>query len=370
MVFRVFMGSALLATLLCAKSASAEYTTSLTTFLQTKSFEITGRYYTHDFDGNGAIDRSDWVYVGSNALAYQLMGNTPSSIDPFGWKALEAVPSAIDTNNPQGYFIKIDFPTDISEGNGAFSWLYVTSAGAVYKLMGATSEYNFDYLDSDGDGIADALSTLQSSKTQEAFTFETTETTQASSSSSSANTIEAITSNRCEDSLNSTYQGKSYSYTIVSGYTGNVGFDCKFYSEFSWFLSNVEMLEIADIVQTRSYEGTVEGKQVLGSDTIYYKKGESHYNYTVEGESASCADYYTPFDFPLFVTDSEDLSSIFDQEGEPNMDGAFKTTCPEDSIIKDEEPSSQDIKAYTNYTITDVEGKVHKVYQEGHIVIK
>ncbi|BCD61525.1 hypothetical protein NitYY0826_C0380 [Nitratiruptor sp. YY08-26] len=130
------------------------YKNALYNYLQSHQLKINGKFYKYDFEHDGKIDANDWLYVASNEESYRLMGNTPSSKDPFGWQKVTINPQGA----PDGYFIYLkDFSLDKEEqGTDAFSWVYVSN-NKVYKLMGATQDHQFRYLDLNGDGSADPL---------------------------------------------------------------------------------------------------------------------------------------------------------------------------------------------------------------------
>gem|GEM_PF-1064501 len=147
---------------LYAVQPSPGYVDSLVNYLKGKSFTVDGKYFTYDFNKNNVIDYNDWIYIAKNNEIYRLLGKTPTEQDPFGWQPLSNLPADLDTNKPAGYFIFINMPLDKElTGTNAFSWVYVpneTDDG--YKLMGATPNHRFDYLDIDGDNTPDPIPNL------------------------------------------------------------------------------------------------------------------------------------------------------------------------------------------------------------------
>ncbi len=131
------------------------YYDALYCFILSKQWDIDGKFYQYDFEKNG-YDYNDWLYLTKDGRAYRLLGVEPTSNNAFGWQALESVPS--DITKEAGYFINLRFSGD---RDSRFSWLYVSTDGRVYKLMGADSNHFFVYADVDGDGRADALPNLK-----------------------------------------------------------------------------------------------------------------------------------------------------------------------------------------------------------------
>ncbi len=176
-------------TLALAMSAPRGYVETLQHCLANKTYQINGKFYAYDFEHDGAIDPNDWLYISTKTgKAYRLMGRTPTDNDVFGWLPLTQIPQDIDVNNPSGYFIYINFPQDMELFHtNAFSWVYVTDE-KVYKLMGATAQHTFDYLDIDGDGTPDPLPGIVPFIQGENVTFTTIPPTVTNPSSESSMT--------------------------------------------------------------------------------------------------------------------------------------------------------------------------------------
>ncbi len=150
---RLLIGSIATASALLAATASNIYINELVNYLTSKPFKVDGKFYRYDFNKDGTIAYNEWVYIATaNQKAYRLLATTPSQENAFGFAPIQ-LPSDLNSN-PDGYFIKIDFPLDQDR---RFSWVYVTNNGKVYKLMGATPQNTFDYLDIDGKPGADPL---------------------------------------------------------------------------------------------------------------------------------------------------------------------------------------------------------------------
>lgn len=173
-------------TLALAMSAPSGYVDTLQHCLANKTYQINGKFYAYDFEHDGNIDANDWLYIATDSgKAYRLMGKTPTENDAFGWLPLDQIPQDIDVNNPTGYFIYIDFPQDMElYQTNAFSWVYVTNE-KVYKLMGATAQHTFDYLDIDGNGSPDPLPGIIPYIEGESITFTVTPPTITNPSSQS-----------------------------------------------------------------------------------------------------------------------------------------------------------------------------------------
>ncbi len=136
----------------CLVEENRDYVRSLYSHLVSrKEFTIQGYFYSYDFNGDGVVQSNDWVFVTRGGDAYRLLGKKPSDMNAFGFEFIDK-PANL-AKEPSGYFVKIDFKED----DERFSWVYITRSGKVYKLMGATRENTFYYLDIDGDGVSDAL---------------------------------------------------------------------------------------------------------------------------------------------------------------------------------------------------------------------
>lgn len=136
--------------------AFGEYVQDLEKFLvQKQRFVVNGIFYMYDFNQDNKIARSDWIYLSDDdGNAYQLLGVPLAPNNAFGWLALDYFPDDLDFENFSGLFVYIKYPGDPQK---FFSWLYVMLDGSVYKLMGATPNGNFVYLDIDNDGRPDPL---------------------------------------------------------------------------------------------------------------------------------------------------------------------------------------------------------------------
>ncbi|MRI83800.1 MAG: hypothetical protein C6I00_05195 [Nitratiruptor sp.] len=136
------------------------YLEELLHYLTSKSsFPINGKFYPYDFDRDGTIAPDEWIYISlPERKGYRLLATPPSPKNAFGFAPIP-LPPGLQEDKPAGYFIYVDFPKD---PDPRFSWLYVTATKPhlVYKLIGATPENTFAYLDLDGDGHFDPLPNL------------------------------------------------------------------------------------------------------------------------------------------------------------------------------------------------------------------
>ena len=144
--------------ILWACSIDANYYDCLIKKITTGEYKVNGAFYQYDFNKDGRIQKSDWIYIAlSTQEIYQLLGNPPTSSNAFGWKRLHTLPNDIDLQNVSGLFIYLNFSMD---QNSAFSWLYLGFFGNnayLFKLMGASPNGDFIYLDLDCDGVPDPL---------------------------------------------------------------------------------------------------------------------------------------------------------------------------------------------------------------------
>ncbi len=150
----VMLGSVVCsATLLFGATAPASYVDALKSFLVQNSFNVNGEFYAYDFEKDGKIDYNDWLYLSlDTGEAYRLLAIDPSPTNAFGFAPVQ---KPQELTEPDGYFIYLDFGLD---NDKKFSWVYVSHQyGSVYKLMGATADNHFDYLDIDGNGSPDPL---------------------------------------------------------------------------------------------------------------------------------------------------------------------------------------------------------------------
>ena len=107
-----------------------------------RDFEIFGTFGMYDFDG---VDNAfDWVFTTIDGLSYQLLGNTPTSDDVFGWKKADIVaPEAA------WYMFKVESDID-GDGLSIFDWILVSTDmknKAAYKLSGVSELGGFEYSD-------------------------------------------------------------------------------------------------------------------------------------------------------------------------------------------------------------------------------
>ena len=155
---KLILGSVITAATLFGATASHTYIQELTKFLTNQELPVNGEFFAYDFNKNGKIEYNDWIYLTiPNQKAFRLLAVTPTPNNAFGFAPI-ATPKDMPTS-PDGYFIKISFPLDSDD---KFSWVYVThKEGKVYKLMGATPNNRFDYLDIDQDGKPDPLPNIK-----------------------------------------------------------------------------------------------------------------------------------------------------------------------------------------------------------------
>ncbi|MRJ03114.1 MAG: DUF2202 domain-containing protein [Epsilonproteobacteria bacterium] len=151
---RVLVTTLVAGTVAFGATAPQTYIEELVHFLAGKSLPVNGKFYQYDFEHDNHYDPNDWIYVTSDGrYAFRLLAVTPSENNAFGFAPVE-LPADLPAT-PNGYFININFPQDRDE---RFSWVYAThDTGKVYKLMGATADNQFDYLDLNGDGVPDPL---------------------------------------------------------------------------------------------------------------------------------------------------------------------------------------------------------------------
>lgn len=141
-----------------ACSIDQNYLDCLTKYVTSKPFKVNGVFYQYDFNHDGVLQRSDWIYIDlSNYKIYQLLGNPPSPNDAFGWKEIANIPQDLDLDNVSGFFIYLGFPLDPQTN---FSWIYMAlTPNNVYlfKLIGSSPQGDFVYLDLNCDGWGDPL---------------------------------------------------------------------------------------------------------------------------------------------------------------------------------------------------------------------
>lgn len=139
-------------------SWGVDYYSRLLLYLDGRSFPISGIVYLYDFDKDGEVDYNDWIYEDRQTHRfYRILGTHPSPDNAFGlWP--------IDPPNQKklmGYFVYIGMPKDDSR----FSWIYLSAEDLIpYKLMGATKDGFFQYLDIDADGRPDPLRHIKVTK--------------------------------------------------------------------------------------------------------------------------------------------------------------------------------------------------------------
>ena len=311
-----------------AMQASVSYIHSLKTYIVNKEFKIYGLFYMYDFNKNGKIERDDWIYIANDTLhAYRLMGNKPTANKPFGWQRLKTVPINLNLHKPAGYFVFINFPQDTTLfGTNAFSWIYVTH-GKTYKLMQADAQHNFDYLDENGDGLADALSnityTIKDSGSKIAFYY-------------------TPSSNQC----NFKRGHGSFYIGVDSWYKGNIIYRCNLDS---WQLKKtITIQNIRKSKKTQFHFDDVFGEKILFYD---YTQGKVHIQGTFNKGSIDCYEYYHSI-LPITIDlhNKKALKEVLENWGEGPCDPYFiRTTCP--------------AWYYSDYEYCDINGNNNKELQ-------
>ncbi len=150
---KLVLGSIITAAALFGATADPTYVQELKQHIMTQTFTVNGKFYAYDFGKDGQLDPNDWIYVSTETgKAYRLLATTPNDTNAFGFAPVE-LPTDLAAD-PNGYFIQLNFPLDQDQ---RFSWVYASKEGKIYKLMGATEQNTFDYLDIDGNGTPDPL---------------------------------------------------------------------------------------------------------------------------------------------------------------------------------------------------------------------
>ncbi|MRI58307.1 MAG: hypothetical protein C6H99_02240 [Epsilonproteobacteria bacterium] len=110
-------------------------------FLLTKTFQKSGTFTPHDFDG---VDEAfDWIFVTPSHKVYQLQGASPTQENVFGWKRVDITPRITPDSWNMIYLGDYDKDKD-----GRFDWvLYknVNGTDKIYKLSGITPKGTFKY---------------------------------------------------------------------------------------------------------------------------------------------------------------------------------------------------------------------------------
>jgi len=366
---------------LFAMSAPADYVDGLKRYLNNQTFKVNGKFYMYDFEHDGTINRNDWLYIDtSSGKVFRLMGRTPSSQDPFGWLPITSIPRDLDVTNPTGYFVFIDYPKDREMfGTNAFSWVFVTQ-GLTFKLMGATPDHNFDYLDENGDGKADPLSGVH-------YNFQGLDILfmyDGVLSTPSQALQQPTQPQKCEEEESFTYEDTGFYLKTNSWYKGNIAYNCKKDAKYRWELVGKESITISQII--KKIKGTIDldGKKIEGVETFNYQEGTIHHQGTYEGQSYDCYDYYIP-QLPITISkyEHEKLEKVMEWYGEGPCDPSFiRTTCPdwyhgslEDCSLEGEatynDRIDQEIKKATHvkaeedtkWDVTDSDGILHQVYR-------
>jgi len=360
------------------------YAEDLKSYLHHRSFQVTGKFYMYDFDGDKSIDSDEWVYIdASSGQPFRLMGEEPSDDNPFGWAFLGSVPPGLDIQKPDGYFIFIDYPKDREIlGTDAFSWLYL-SQGSTYKLMGAVNN-RFYYLDEDGDGVADPLSgiTYNFDGTYFTFSYNKPQSLPPTLISQEIKPVRKPAGAKgCKISSNTSYNGVQYTYRVEGWYKGNIIHECR---ENLWELKSTPFT-ITQIIKTVKSDMKIDNKRIKGISIYDYKHGIVYYKGVFWDREVDCYTYYTPqLPTTLSLFPSLRLEEIMEWEGDGPCDPDFiSTTCPswfyedrecssgENSSLNEEIAKARhvEIKSETSWKVTDNEGKLHQVFMKQYIRI-
>jgi len=349
--------------LLFAQTPS-EYPDRLLRFLDGKSFQINGDFYQYDFERDG-FQRNDWIYIDRGSQkAFRLLGREPSAANPFGWEPLASLPADLDRTRPTGHFIFIDFPLDSQLfQNNAFSWLYVYPAKEmVFKLMGASAEGNFVYLDTNGDQRPDPLP-LSYQIDGDTILFKAHVQTEAFMPP----TRPDLPPTPCEDRLTTQRQGVSYSVLSRSSYQGEIAYDCSIAKRYHWVLARPS-LTIANVQLVRKIRIHTASEEVDATITYDYRTGEEHFQGSYNGNGYDCTSFYKAPPLPVELSNNPArLEEFFNAQWANNCTGQLlSTTCPAQLVecrsanaIDTSRPGS--ISIQNNYRIEDIEGRIHRV---------
>jgi hypothetical protein len=375
-----------------AMTASKEYIEGLTNFLDQKIYPISGSFYMYDFNHNGKIEKNDWLYVDSAThRPFRLLGIMPTEQNPFGWDPFTSIPSQLDTTKVSGYFVFINYPEDTRLfGNNAFSWVYLpANTSSVYKLMGATPDNSFDYLDEDGDGKPDPLSNLGYLLQNGAVKFFKREggssadqnSSQTSSSQNSSQSISAPSPIQlpytCTNIVDpSPYLPTAKKSKISSGYRGDVVYDCTFktYPE-GWGLKKTPFT-IINVIKEEHYDIhslDESGNEVHLFGTTYYDYANAEVRYSATKNSPwgtytyECSATY-PKALPATFTQNQEyeLGELLQDWGQ-DISQAIQTDCPAEflTIYSNGSDATNPLNVSStfveNYAIVDENGDTHFV---------
>jgi hypothetical protein len=147
-----------------------------------------------------------------------------------------------------------------------------------------------------------------------------------------------------------------------SGSEGDILFDCKTH-RFS-LTPGISSLNISDLQKRLDVDFSCpDGKEAKGNITFNYKTGEVTQTGSLNGQSASCT---TTFISPLeaVISDAPSIRNLLVAWGNDDSDpSVISSTCPDDknnlSDSFDQFNCSGTVS--NNYTITDHNGKIHKL---------
>lgn len=103
---------------------------------QKGTYAITGEFSQYDFNADGIIEKSDWIFKTSNGETYQLLGDTSeANIENngvFGWKLFPY----LKINSTDYYAVYLDEDID-NDGSKKFDWVLVNANDrTAYKIAG------------------------------------------------------------------------------------------------------------------------------------------------------------------------------------------------------------------------------------------
>ena len=355
-----------------AMSAPQSYIEGLKSFLNEKEFPINGYFYAYDFEHDGKINYNDWLYIAKPSnTPYRLLGSTPTPRNKFGWKKLATAPSDVNYQHPNGYFIFINYPQDsMLYGTNAFSWVYVTEGSyKVFKLMGATPQNTFEYLDEDGDGYADPLSGITVNRAGENLVFH-----YASQNEGSGSGTPAAGSGSCQDSDSQSFGTMSYSIQTKSTYQGSFEYDCKLDSDQNWKL-HVPQITVNNVILKINIDLQNDKESIKGIATYEYAQAKERFQGTYNGRHYDCYTIYNAHPVPktLYANNPAEMDGYFEPDwADPCSVGIVSTTCPGFMTACEGGIDNEDYTQYTHmkmkeirdYTIYDNQGKIHKVHTD------
>lgn len=176
----------------------------------------------------------------------------------------------------------------------------------------------------------------------------------------------------CSDVETFDVGGVSTTSTTQSGSDGDIVYDCSYEEASNKYTldSAIPSLNIVDVTKVETADiSCSDGSSAKGNITYNYKSGTVNISATLNGQVMNCESNFTSV-LPTTLTDHDSIATLLEDWGTDTdrnngvQSGLLNTNCPQGEGLDDGiNPLSSICQGYflEQYTITDDNGKVHKI---------